>query len=243
MQGTRLGLHIWIYAIYLLCTNRKGIAANKVKEEFDVSLRTSWFLMHRVRESLKIEITGKYLMEGEVEIDESFFGGLERNKHANKKLRAGRGAVGKTPVIGVRERETGLIRAKAIKRTDTPTCHGFINQNVKLNSIVYTDEARQYQNLMGYKHQSVNHSAKEYVRGKASTNGVESFWAMMKRGWVGTYHNWSVKHLDRYVTEFEGRHNVRRFDTLEQMTIIIKNMGGTHLPYKELVKDPVQPKE
>lgn len=145
-----------------------------------VALRTAWYLLHRIRQTMITEYTGKYIVDGEVEVDVSFFGGKEKNKHASVKLRAGRGSVDKTPVIGIKDRETGLVRSKVIKRTDIPTCHGFIKQTAKVNSFVYTDEARQYMSLKGYKHTYVNHLAGEYVKGKASTNGIESHWAMVK---------------------------------------------------------------
>ena len=110
-------------------------------------------------------------------------------------------------------------------RTDGPTLQGFVAEHAAVGTTVYTDEARAYEG-MSFDHQAVRHSVGEYVRGMAHTNGMESFWAMLKRGYVGTYHKLSPKHLDRYVTEFAGRHNVRDADTVDQMGTIVRGMEG-----------------
>ena len=238
LQGTRLPLQDWVHAIYLMVTNLKGVASMKIRRELNVRQPTAWFLMHRIRNAMDVPPKDKYLFSGEVEVDETYIGGKESNRHASKKLRLGRGTAGKKAVIGVRHRESGMVRARVIDDTTKETLQGFIKENVSFRSQVFTDEALAYKNLAGYKHESVRHSVGEYVKGKVSTNGIESFWATLKRGYIGTYHRMSFKHLHRYVAEFAGRHNIRKLDTLMQITLIIKNMGGTHLPYKELIKEP-----
>ena len=238
LQGTHIPLEKWAYAIFLTVTNLKGISSMKIHRELGVTQKTAWYVMHRIRTAMNIFPKEQFLFSGEVEVDETYIGGKEGNRHASKKLRLGRGPVGKKPVIGVRDRETGLIRAEVIHATTRDVLHGFIKENVSIRSQVYTDEAHAYKSLVDYEHASVQHSAGEYVKGKASTNGIESFWAMIKRGYVGTYHNMSFKHLHRYIREFQGRHNIRKFDTFAQILTIMHNMGGTHLPYKELTKDP-----
>ena len=128
-----------------------------------------------------------------------------RNKR--KQVIKGRGSVGKTAVVGAKDRKTNRVSAAVIDNTDQPTLHGFISANVEHGAKVYTDDHGGYEGLLN--HETVKHSVKQYVSGMAHTNGIESFWAMMKRGYHGTYHKMSRKHLGRYVDEFSGRHNIR----------------------------------
>ena len=159
-------------------------------------------------------------------------GGKERNKHQSKKLRAGRGAVGKVAVVGMKDRETNRISAEVVESTDGLTLQGFVLDQVADGAKVYTDDHRGYHGLPN--HQTVKHSVGEYVDGMAHTNGIESFWSMLKRGYKGTYHRMSAKHLQRYVNEFAGRHNVRSKGTLDQMAGIARGFVGKRLLYRDL---------
>ena len=137
--------------------------------------------------------------------------------------------------MGARDRDTGRITARPIAFTDRKALHGFVDESTDDGSVVYTDEAAAYEHMPHRSHWTVKHSAGEYVRRQASTNGIESFWALMKRGLHGTYHHVSVKHLGLYVGEFSGRHNDRPADTADQIDHIVKNMEGKQLRYKDLV--------
>ena len=160
----------------------------------------------------------------------------QRNKHGNKKLRAGRGAVGKTTVAGARDRATNTISAAVVEATDARTLQGFVASRAAEGATVYTDDAAAYKG-MPFDHEAVNHSVSEYVRDQAHTNGIESFWATLKRGYHGTFHHISPKHLHRYVNEFATRHNMRPKDTEAMMNETVARMVGKRLLYSELVAD------
>ena len=164
---------------------------------------------------------------------ETYIGGKEGNKHADKKLHAGRGTVGKTAVIGVKDRATNEINAEVIEQTDRLTLHGFILRKVKSDTQVFTDDVRAYLG-MPFDHKAVKHSVGEYVDGMAHTNGIESFWALLKRGYHGTYHQMSKQHLFCYVSEFATRHNIRKQDTFCQMGFLADQMEGRRLKYADL---------
>ena len=159
----------------------------------------------------------------------------KKETNVSKKRNAGRGVAGKTPVVGVKDRETNQVKAQMVTRTDASTLQGFIHQNTEENAIVYTDEARAYKGV-NRPHESVNHSVGEYVREMAHTQGMDSFWATLKRGYDGVYHHFSDKHLDRYIIEFEGRHNSRPLDTIDQMEVLAQGMEGKRLRYRDLTK-------
>ena len=232
MERSKVPLRKWAWAIYLEMTSLKGVSSVKLGRDIGVTQTTAWFMQHRIREAfadLAVEF------EGPVEVDESYFGGLERNKHESKKQKAGRGTVGKTAVVGAKDRETGRVAARVVEHTDRQTLQGFVVEHIADGATVYTDEASAYDGLSN--HESVGHSVGEWVRGMAHTNGVESFWSMLKRAHKGVYHKLSAKHLQRYVNEFAGRHNIREMDTLEQMQHVVAGMIGKRLMYKELIAD------
>lgn len=231
LAESRLPLHKWLMAIYMMTTARKGIPSTQMARELGTTQKTAWFLAQRIRETWMA--TGGGNMGPTVEVDETFVGGRERNKHSHKKLRAGRGAVGKQPVVGIMERG-GNVVAGPIPSTDGPTLKGVIRYHVTPGSTVYTDNHAGYRGMSGYNHASVNHGVGEYVRNQAHTNGIESFWALLKRGYYGIYHYMSVKHLHRYVNEFSFRHNTSNVDTIEFIGMTAARMIGRRLTYKEL---------
>lgn len=232
MASSNLGYQTWILAIYLLTTGIKGTSSMKLHRDLGVTQKTAWHLSHRIRAMWE---AGQFPLSGPVEADETFIGGKEGNKHEWKKLNAGRGTVGKTPIAGVKDRATNEVRAKVVSSVNTETLQGFVGSHIDEEAELFTDEHSAYQGMPN--HTTVKHGAGEYINGKAHVNGMESFWATLKRSYHGTYHKMSVKHLDRYINEFEGRHNARNADTLQQMTYMAQGMLGRRLTYKELTME------
>ena len=234
-ENSRLSLVKWLYAIYLVQTSRKSISSLQLSKELGITQKTAWFLLHRIREACR---QGEWMLDNVVEVDETYIGGKERNKHKNKRLNQGRGPVGKQAVIGARERG-GNVRAQAISNTDAGTLKGFVHEHIKPGSTVYTDDHRGYMGLDGifYNHNTVKHSAKEYVNGMIHTNGIESVWALIKRGHTGTFHHFSVKHLQRYVDEFTFRLNEGNcdIDTIDRIKSVCAASAGKRLTYKGLI--------
>ena len=201
-----------------------------------VTQKTAWFMLHRIREAWSVETVA--LFSGPVEVDETYFGGKRANimSKAKRKELTGRGPVGKTAVVGAKDRDTNQIRAAVVEHTDTATLQGFVAGNAAPGAKVYTDDASAYRG-MPFEHGTVRHSVGEYVDGMVHTNGIESFWSMLKRAHKGVYHKLSHKHLQRYVSEFAGRHNIREQDTINQMAHVAAAMVGTRLMYRDLTAD------
>ena len=236
MESSKLGYQTWAIALYLVMTGLKGVSSMKLHRDLEITRKSAWHLAHRLRKALAEGDAPLFL--GPVEADETYVGGKRKNMpNRKRKELTGRGTVGKTAVAGVKDRETNRVAARRMEATDASALQSFVRDHVEPGATLYTDEAKAYAGMPEFAHEAVNHSAKEYVRGMASTNGMESFWAMLKRGYQGTFHKFSDKHLDRYVVEFKGRHNVREADTLEQMGVIASRTVGRRLRYRDLIAD------
>ena len=226
-------LRKWAIAIYLCLTSLKSVSSMKLHRDLNVSQKTAWFMLHRIREAWASETRGAFA--GPVEADETFVGGKESNKHESDRAHEGRGAVGKTAVAGVKDRATRQVRAQVVPNTTGETLRGFVASHTQPDAMVYTDGEPAYWGLPN--HEAVRHSVGEYVRGMAHTNGMESFWSMLKRAHMGTFHKLSPKHLDRYVQEFAGKQNTRDLGTLAQMRDTVARLVGRNLLYWALIAD------
>ncbi len=238
MADSPLPLLKWVYAIYLDTTSLKGVASMKLHRELGITQKTAWFMQQRIREAFA-EQGDAVIMGGPAEDDETAVGGIRKNM-SNAKLRelrgTGRGSVGKAIMVGVKDRETKQVRAEVVDNTDSGTLQGFVVRHESGGATVYTDDAAAYAGLP-FKHETVRHSGGEYVNGIAHTNGIESFWSMFKRAHKGTFHKISQKHLQRYINEFAGRHNIRDMNTICQMKYVAAAMFDKRLTYAQLAED------
>ena len=236
MEGSKLPYRVWAIGIYLFATNLKGVSSMRLHRELGISRKAAWFMLHRLR---KTKEEGSGWFAGPVEVDEIYMGG-KRADMSNAKRResadagVGRGPYGKAAVVDAKDRATKQVRAQVVKSTDKPTLQGFVIDHAAPDATVYTDEAAAHEGLP-MPHDAVKHSVKEYVRGQAHTNGMESFWSVLERGHIGVYHKMSPKHLDQHVTELQGRHNDRESDTIDQMGGLVDGMIGKRLTCEELI--------
>ncbi len=237
MAETNLPLHKWLLAIHRMLSSRKGVSALQLQKELEVSYPTAWFLCHRIREAMRED---REIMSGIFEIDESWFGPHRNRQHANKRPPLGTDwKEGKVAVIGLRRKSDGKVIAFPVPNTFAETLHKAVTDNVEPGSYVQSDGEMAYRSLpyLGYLHDFVSHSAGEYVRDQVTTNGIESFWALLKRAYVGTFHFMSWKHLHRYVNEATFRNNIGPGNGPRTMAQVLRCMVDRRLTYKELIGD------
>ena len=236
MERSHIPLHKWVYAMYLVVTARKGISSMQLAKEIGITQKSAWFMLGRLREACGDNFEK---LSGIVEIDEAYIGGLSKNMHKSVRERKNMkpGPANKTVVLGMRERG-GRTKAQVISGSDAATLFPTIYKAVEAGSTIHTDEWGGYRGLgWSFKHETVNHSAGEYVRDGVTTNSIEAVWAVLQRGIYGTFHHVSEKHLNRYLREFTFRLNEGNVErhTLQRLDSFVDGVAGKRLTYKALI--------
>ena len=227
-EGSKISLQVWFAAMYLISAHKKGISSHQLAKDLGITQKSGWFILHRVVDQ---KILGLFAA------DEHFYGGLNKNKHRDKKVdhAQGRSVKDKTPIFGIMQ-TGGLIRTTVIPDTKATTLKPIIKSLVADGSILVTDEWLGYSGLgKDYSHVVVNHRSGEYARGAFSSNNVENFWSLLSRGIYGIYHHVSPEHLQRYCHEFEYRFNLRKTTDVVKFIETMKQSNGKRLTYKALI--------
>lgn len=234
-ESSKVPLRTWFAAIYLITTHKKGISSHQLATDLQVTQKTAWFLLHRVREMYKE--SAPELLKNVVEIDETFIGGKYKNKHADKKKPGAQGHIDKTVVFGALQRH-GCVKAFVVPDRSNKTILNAMVANVQKGSLMVSDEYYHPDAFTPHNYNLVTmeHKVGEYVRGAFHTNTIEGFWSILKRGIYGIYHQVSPKHLQRYCDEFSYRYNTRKDKANERFTYTLKNAGNYRLRYQDLIQ-------
>jgi len=233
-DNTKIELQKWFLAIWLVTSHKKGISSLQLSKDIDVTQKTAWFMLQRIRKCFDIENNND--LDNTVEVDETYIGGKNKNRHSKNKIDGsqGRSAKDKTPVVGMVERN-GKLNAYKVTDVKSQTLTAEIIRNVKETASLYTDEWLGYKGISRiYDHSIVKHNQGQYVHGRIHTNTIEGFWSLLKRGIVGIYHFTSKKHLQNYVDEFVFRYNTRDYKEADRFNMLLENIG-VRTTYKELI--------
>jgi len=236
-DNTKMELQKWFMAIWLVTSHKKGISSLQLGRDLGITQKSAWFMLQRIRNCFGLNEDNKDKLKGEVEIDETYVGGKAGNRSA--KIRADKSQetkqhYKKSTVLGMVERG-GDVRAMHVNNASELSLLPPIVNNISFDATLYTDELTSYNKLERvYDHQTVKHGRGEYVRGRISTNTIESFWALLKRGIYGIYHFTSKKHLQLYVDEFVFRYNTRKITENERFNLLLCNIEN-RITYKELI--------
>lgn len=224
MEDSHIPIHIWLYAIYLINSSKKGISAHQLHRTLGVTYKSAWFLAHRIRYAMETDLGGK--MSGIVECDETYVGGKRK-----KPLLATH--KGKTPVFSLVERN-GRVKSQVVERVTSKNLKAIIRENVETTSTIMTDDFQSYKGLNKefYKHSVIRHSRGIYVRGEVYTNTIEGYFSILKRGIVGVYQHVGKQHLNRYLAEFDFRYNTRKITDGERTVMALKGIEGKRLTYR-----------
>ncbi len=234
-ERSHIKLHLWFQAAHLMASSKKGISAHQLHRTLKVTYKTAWFMEHRLREAMR---EGHFVMGGEgktVEIDETYVGGKEKNKHRNKRVQGANGGIGKEAVFSLVERG-GSVRSHHVATVSVKNLAPILNAQLHAATDVMSDDGGARVGRMFASHQTVNHSIGEYVRGDVHTNTIEGYFSILKRGIMGTYHHVSPQHLKRYLAEFDFRYNERMalgVSDEARAESLVRGIVGKRLLYKD----------
>ncbi len=235
-EDTKMPLQKWFMALYIFSSHKKGISSHQLAKDLDITQKSAWFVLHRLRYAFD-HPAFKAQMVNVVEVDETYIGGKEGNKHKSKKFyKDGQKRLNdKAPIIGMVDREDGRVIVQQVVKADHDVVEFVVTKNVSQVATLISDQSRAYNRMSRfYDMHRVDHSANEYVRGMAHTNTIEGFWSQLKRGIDGIYHWVSVKHLQAYAQEFALRYNSRKFNEYTRFNLVLTNMVG-RLTYEQLI--------
>lgn len=238
-EGSHLPLHLWLQVIHLMCASKKGVSTRQIQRMLECSMKTAWFLTHRIREAMKDGSAGPLGGAGKfIEADTTYIGGKEKNKHVGKRNRANIGGVGKQIVHSIVERD-GRVRSHHIPRVNGETLRPILEAHADKKSAFMTDTAGGYLHIGREfaRHEMVDHGKDEYVRGDVHSNTVEGYFSILKRGLTGVYHSVSEAHLHRYLAEFDFRHSNRAklgIDDVSRADIALLGVKGKRLTYRTI---------
>lgn len=233
-QGTKVPLRKWFLAIWLVTSHKKGISSLQLSSDIHVTQKTAWYMLQKIRKCFICRNEG--ILKNKVEIDETFVGGKNKNRHWNKRVKKsqGRSFIDKTPVLGMLQRK-GKVICRVIKNTSRSELTPNILKFIDLSAIIYTDEWQGYNEVSEmYEHYFVDHSRHQYADGDVYTNTIEGFWSLLKRGIIGIYHHLSRKHLQLYVNEFCFRYNTRKISSFSRFNLLLRN-SNYKFTYRQII--------
>jgi transposase-like protein len=236
-HGTRIPVRTWVFVIFEMCSSKNGVAAREIERKYDLTPKTAWFMLHRLREAMKREPMAG-LLSGRVVADETWFGGKPSNRHGHDPSKHMQGKHDKVPIMALISRETGEVRSRVMPNVKAENLRRALHEQVDPAAThLHTDSSRGYTLISGdfASHSAVNHNIREYVRGDVSTNQAECFFSQLKRSIDGTHHHVSREHLPRYLAEWDFRFSTCKETDAERVGRLVGQVGGRRLTYRPVV--------